>query len=413
MNHDARDSAAPLEEIRGHLASRLRSRDSEIELAIYVRLQEAVPDPIADNDPVYQAGVRAAITAVVAYGLESIERGPGWSGPIPQAAAAQARLAARAGVSLGTVLRRYVAGHGELGEFVMKEAHQSGVSNNGPALHHIRRTQEALLEHLTGAIEHEYNDEQNLIASSPERRREEIVQKLLSGESDPGALAELDYEVHASWHVGVIATGAGAAEVLQRLKEHFGRRLLPVSLGGRVLAWVSGHEMLATAEIERLSTSGRLRSALAVGESGKGIDGLRLTHDQANAALGIALRTPERFARYADDRLLAAVLQNDTLARSLRQKYLTPLRSQRDGGATLRRTLRTYINLECNATSAAEVLNVGRRTVKSRVCVAERLIGCALHECSAELDVALRLEELDGPGATDVAPLASDARNTE
>ena len=80
---------------------------------------------------------------------------------------------------------------------------------------------------------------------------------------------------------------------------------------------------------------------------------------------------------------------------SIRNPDQAPLGSQRDGGVTLRRTLRTYIDLDCNATSAAEILKVGRRAVKSRVCTAEKLIGCPLHECLAELDVALRLGELD------------------
>jgi hypothetical protein len=219
---------------------------------------------------------------------------------------------------------------------------------------------------------------------------------------EPADMAELDYEVYSSWHLGLIATGAGADAFVRTLKAHYGRRqLLVVSVDGIACAWLSGEKRPTTADLERPSIN---KPSLAMGEPGRGIDGWRLTHDQARAALGVALRNPEKFARYADDRLLAAVLENSTLARSLRQKYLMPLRSQRDGGATLRQTLRTYIDLEDNATSAAEVLKVGRRAVKNRVCVAERLIGCPLRECSAELDVALRLEELDCTAVTDDAP---------
>jgi sugar diacid utilization regulator len=246
------------------------------------------------------------------------------------------------------------------------------------------------------------NDETHTRAT--EQRRTETVLKLLSGETvDPADLAELDYEVHASWHLGVIAIGVGAEEFLGRLKAHFGRKLLVVSLDGRVCAWLGGQERLAAADIERLSINSH-KPLLAIGEPGRGIDGLRLTHDQAQEALGVALRKPERFARYADGRVLAATVQNDTLARSLRQKYIIPLRSQRDGGATLRRTLRAYIGLECNATSATEVLKVGRRAVKSRVHTVETLIGCALGECLGELDAALQLEELDRAAAAGDAP---------
>ncbi len=394
-----------LEAVRAAIVERLRSRRQEIEQAIYARIQDAVPDPVGSNKPEYQAGVRAAVSAVVDYCLEGIERGSGWLGPIPPAAAAQARRAARAGVSMGTVLRRYVAGHGQIGEFIAQEAERSGLSSHGPALQHIRRTQETLLEHLTAAIENEYNHELERVARSPEQRRAEIVQGLLSGESvDLAGLAELDYEVHTSWHLGLIATGAEAEVVIRRLKAHYARKLLAVSFDGSVWAWLGGQKRPTATEIECLSTNGHVGLSLAVGEPGWGIDGWRLTHYQAQEALGVALHKPERFARYADGRLLAATVQNDTLARSLREKYLMPLGGQRDGGATLRRTLRTYIDLECNATSASHALKVGRRAVISRVRTVERLIGCHLHECLAELDVALRLEELDHGAATDDAP---------
>jgi hypothetical protein len=393
-----------LEKVRAHLAERLRSRGPEIEQAIYARVQDAVPDPTGSSEPAYQIGVRGAITAVLDYGLESIEQGPDWRGPIPLAAALQARRAARSGVSLGTVMRRYVAGHGELGEFVMSEAELCGVASNGPALHHIRRTQEVVLEHLTAAIEEEYERERERIAHSPEHHRAEIVQKLLGGApADPLKVADLGYDVHAAWHLGMIATGAAAAEVLERLKAHFGRKLLSVSVGGMACAWLSGQKLLTGTDIERMSATGRGRLSLGIGEAGPGIEGWRLTHDQAQAAVGIALRKRERFARYSDDPLLAAALQNDTLARSLRQRYLVPLRSRPDSGSKLRTTLRVYIDLECNATSAAEILRVGRRAVTSRVCTAERLIGRPLRECLAELDLALRMEELDQVGASDDA----------
>jgi hypothetical protein len=405
VNDSGGDDATRVEEIRAGLATRLRPHSSELEQAIYARVQEVVPNPVAGEDGVYQAGLREAIAAIVAYGLESLERGE-WSQPIPAAAAAQARLAARTGVSLGTVLRRYVVGHGVLGEFVMKEAEVCGLSNNGPALHQIRRTQEALLEHVTAAIENEYDQERERLARSPERRRSEIVHEMLSGTADPSDVAELDYDVHASWHVGMIATGTGAYEVLDELKARFGRRVLPVLVDGTVWAWVGGETRPTEADVERASSATQSQPSLGVGEPGFGLDGLRLTHDQARAALGVALRKPQRLARYADHRLLAAALENTTLARSLRQKYLLPLCSQRDGGAMLRHTLRTYIDLDCNASCSAEVLMVGRRAVKNRVRTAETLTGCALHECLAELDVALRLDELEpANGNARVAPV--------
>jgi PucR C-terminal helix-turn-helix domain/GGDEF-like domain len=233
----------------------------------------------------------------------------------------------------------------------------------------------------------------------PEQRRGEIVRRLLAGDSiDAGMLAELDYELHAFWHVGVIAAGEGAKAFSGRLNADFGRRLLPVSHGRTLWAWLGGSRAPAATDVERLSPIGHADLSVAIGEPGRGIDGWRLTHRQAHAALEVALRKPARFARYEDDRLLAAALQNETLARSLMQKYIAPLDRQREG-ETLRRTLRVYLDLESNASSAAHTLSVGRRAVKDRVHKVERLIGCHLHECLAELEVALRLDELDRAAA--------------
>jgi len=399
MAENGRASARSLEKVAG-IIERLEARCSEIEQAIYVRIQDAVPDPISGNDPEYQAGVHAAVTAVVGYSLEGIKHGPERSGPIPAAAVAQARRAARTGVSLGTILRRYVAGHGRLGEFIAEEAEHSGLSS-GPALQHLHRTQETLLEHLTATIEHEYNQE--LSAGFPEQRRAELVWRLLAGEPvDP---AGLDYELHASWHLGVVATGAGAEAALRSLKTGLSRQFLCVPCGEEtVSAWLGGRR-LAVKDIERLfPAKGTADVSLAIGEPGRGIDGWRLTHHQAQAAFGVLLCKSKRLTRYADCRLLAAALQNDTLTRSLKERYLTPLGSQVDGGAKLRRTLRAYINAECNATSAATPLEVGRHAVEKRLRTAEELLGCPLRTCLAELDVALRLEELDEFAAPDDLP---------
>lgn len=399
-------SISEREEVGARIATRLRLRSLEIEHAIYARVQAAVPDSIESSAPEYQAGLREAIGALVDYCLSSIEQGSAVSDSVPPAAVIQGRRAARTGVSLGSVMRRYVAGHTVIGEFVMEEAERGGLSGQGAALHHVRHTQESLLEGLTAAIEREYELERERMAHSPERLRAEIVHRLLGGEQmDPLELTELDYEMHAAWHLAFIASGPGAEEVLSRLKMRFGSRLLGVMLDGRACAWLGGSNRPSAGDIEYLSVSGHSQLSVAIGEPGRGTDGWCLTHDQARAALGIALHHSERFSRY-DDVLLAAVLQNETAVRSLRQRYLTPLRSEKDGGRNLRETLRVYIALDCNATSAGDVLKVGRRAVTSRICKAERLIERSLSGCLAELDVALRMEALERPDDAGNSPVS-------
>lgn len=384
---------ASLADTRGLIVSGLRQRRLEIEQAISARIHVAVPHPASRDDPDYEAGLQDAITAIVGYSLDAMEQGPEWSGTIPQAAVAQARRAVRAGVSLSMVQRRYFAGHREFGEFVTQEIERVGLLNNGAVVHHLRRAQEALLEHMTAAIEHEYIQEQESIGGS---RRSKIAQRLLSGESvEPSELAELDYEIDNYWHLGLIASGKGVEDVVRTLRGRYGCKLLCVSLNSHVCAWLGMQQAPTDKHFSITEHSGL---SLALGEPGRGLDGWRLTYHQARAAFAVALRRPEGVAWYADSRLLAAALQNETLARSLTQKYLVPLSGQSDGGAKLRRTLRTYIDSECNATSAAHGLRIGRHTVESRVHTAERLIAATLRECLPELDVALRMEELNHAG---------------
>jgi hypothetical protein len=263
-------------------------------------------------------------------------------------------------------------------------------------LAHLRRTQDELLDQITAAVDGKHDREHEDAASSPERDRSELVHRLLVGAYvGPAEIGQLGYELDA-WHIGIIATGTKAARTLRDLKASLGRELLLIERGGSVWAWLGGARQSKTADLKRaLSRSVEADGSLALGEPGLGLDGWRLTHDQAREAHGVAIHMPQRLTWYADIPLLAAALRNDTLARSLKQKYLAPLRSQRDGGMALRKTLRAYIDADCSPTSAESAAGVGRHAVAERVRTVERLVGRAVRVCLSELDVALRLEELE------------------
>ncbi len=134
--------------------------------------------------------------------------------------------------------------------------------------------------------------------------------------------------------------------------------------------------------------------SLAIGEPGRGVKGFRLTHRQAQAAQLVALRRPQWLTRYSDVALLAFALRDEALARSLVDIYLSPLDGPRQGSPVLRQTLRAYFAAERNASSAAVALGVARQTVENRLHRVEKKLGRLLPTCLAELEVALRLEEL-------------------
>jgi hypothetical protein len=388
------------------VAMRLRLRHSAIEEVIFTHVRDPVSfGSVGSEDAEYLAGLRATVIAVVDYVLTGIEQGEEWTGPIPSVAVAQARLAARSGVSLDTLILRYIAGHRLLGEFVNDEADRAGYANHGHALRQVRRVQESLLERLTIAIAREYGQERQRMERSQEQCRRELVQKLLAGE--PVDSTKLDYEFDV-WHLGAIATGSGAEKVIRGLANGLGCRLLAVACGeGTVWAWLGGYRKLPISDVERLLSAGGVLSVpLAIGEPQSGIDGWRLTHREAQAALPVALGRPRMLTRCADVPLEAALLGHELLARVLIKSYLAPLDSQKDKGVVLRETLRAYFAKECNAAKAGVALRVDRHTVRRRLRTIEEALGRLIPACRAELEVALRMEELSDatPGNTRTGP---------
>jgi GGDEF-like domain/PucR C-terminal helix-turn-helix domain len=268
------------------------------------------------------------------------------------------------------------------------------------SLGHLRRTQEELFYQLSTAVEHQYGHEPEPAARVPGQRRREVVHKLLiEAYVSREEMDLLGYDLDA-WHLGIIATGGRAARALEELRVRFGCELLLIVHGQRTWAWFGGSRQIKAVDLKRVLSRGGHREApsFAIGEAGLGVDGWRLTHHQAREAHRVAVYEPKRFTWYADSPLLAAALRDETLAGSLEQKYLVPLRSQKDGGVVLRKTLRAYVDAACSATSAASAVGVGRHAVEGRIQTAEQLIGCAIRTCIAELDVALRMEEVDYHG---------------
>ncbi|HWC47817.1 MAG TPA: helix-turn-helix domain-containing protein, partial [Solirubrobacterales bacterium] len=92
-----------------------------------------------------------------------------------------------------------------------------------------------------------------------------------------------------------------------------------------------------------------------------------------------------------DVAVLASLLRDDLGATSLRQLYLEPLESMRDGGKAARETLRAYFATQRNVSSTAAALGVDRRTVTNRLRAVEELFGRPLADFATDLEMALRL----------------------
>lgn len=367
----------------------LRARRAEISRAIFVHVRDAMPERTCAEDAEYITGLRSAIAAMVEFGLMGIEHGDERLEPVPAATIAQTQRAARVGIKLEIVLRRYVAGYALLGDFVMQEAERGGLLGEGDALRHIQRTQALLLDRLIVAVIDEYDREVERAGRSAEQRQAELVLRLLAGGHVDSA--ELGYEL-AGWHTGLIAKGKRATEAVRRLAAALHCELLLVSRSEEtVAACLGGRQRLPANEIERqLPTTWPAEVSVAIGEPGKGIEGLRLTHRQAQAALWVLLRRPQQLMPYVEVCLLAAALQDEVLGRSLVEAYLLPLSVD----PVLCPTLREYIRAGRSASRAATTLGVVRQTVENRLRTAAKILGRELTTCLSELQLALDLEEL-------------------
>jgi hypothetical protein len=387
----------------GVVVRALRVRQGEIEQAVFARVREVVPAPA--DDPQYLDGLRGAVAGAVEYCFVGLERGEGFSAEIPAQAVAQAQRAARRGVSVDAVLRRYIVGNALLCDYIMQEC--DSVELRGLVSgRELLRAQSVQLDRLVIGVTREHVAELQRAGRSREHRLLERVRSLLAGEdADRDSVSgsgrhdlDLDYDLGGE-HLGVIARGAGAERALRGLALELDRRLLSVvPARGTVWAWLGGQRSLQMSAVQRAVGGAALGddAAIATGEPAAGYDGWRLSHRQAQAAMLIAARRPGALTRYGDVSLLATVLKDEVLARTLIEIYVAPLDNARDGGVVLRRTLRAYFETGRNVSSTAAVLSLARSTVVSRLRTVEELLGRTLDSCLAELEVALGVEELGG-----------------
>ena len=370
------------------LVSVLRGRLPELEGAIATRVY-AISDPHEVADPSYLHSLNGAITAALEHALASIELGERRAPGIPPALLAEARLAARAGVALDTVLRRYFAANALFGDFLVEEAERAEVSS--PALRGLLRRQATLFDRLVEAVSEEHVREAKSWPSSTAERRRECVKSLLAGEQVDHS--ELGYDLDAH-HLALMARGEGSPEAMRVLAAKLDRRLLAVCREEEPVwaCWLGGGRPLAAEQaLQALDEISLERVFVTVGEPGEGLSGWRLSHRQAKAALPIAERRGQPILRYADVALLASILRDDLVATSLHQLYLEPLERARDGGEVARQTLRAYFGAERNVSSTAAVLGVDRRTVTNRIRAIEELFGRPLKDFATEMETALRL----------------------
>jgi AcrR family transcriptional regulator len=160
---DTYDPEEASAQIRAGVVERLRARRAEIDEAIFARVSDRWFDRTGSEDPEYVAGMRAAGVAALHYILVGIERSGVSLQPVPVAVLEQARRAARTGVGLDTVLRRYLAGYAVLERFVIQEAEREELERIGSrppsALGDVLQIVSVLIDRLITAVSSAYSKE--------------------------------------------------------------------------------------------------------------------------------------------------------------------------------------------------------------------------------------------------------------
>ncbi len=383
---------------RSELVERLRSRRGELEAAIIARVS-AISEPVR-GAPEYMDGLRTAVAAAIEHGLTALECSEDRPPPVPTALIAQARLAARLEVPLDSVLRRYFAGYTLLLDFVVAEARESSLLG-GTSLQDLLRGQSLIHERVIETVSEEYAREPKPRAESSSQRRAAVVKRLLEGE--PLDTSSLEYEFEGLHHCGFVVRGTSSEDAVRGMVLACeGRRLVVAGEPGTIWGWIGAREPVDPAAlVAAVGEHGDPRLTVTIGEPEVGMAGWRLTHRQARAAMPVALRRRDAVVRYVDVALLCSLIGDELLADSLRSIYLKPLAEERDGGAAARRTLRAYFEAGRNVSSAAAALGANRQTVSKRLRAIDEKLSGALFQRSADLEAALRLDQLTAMGSGD------------
>src|SRR5215218_6284419 len=225
----AHSIAEDFDEVCAELGTRLRARFAELETGL-ATLVDGVSGPRPGVDPAYLEyldSLKANRPAVLEYAVEVIELGERRAPEVPTPVLAAARLAARAGVPLDTVLRRYSAGNAFCTDILVEEAEVARVSAS--ALRRLLHRQATLFDRLLEAVSEAHAEETRRRPATAAEWRHAYIEELLAGRQ-PNGEVELGYDLDGH-HVGLLARGEDAHLAMRELAKRLDRRLLADSRG--------------------------------------------------------------------------------------------------------------------------------------------------------------------------------------
>jgi PucR C-terminal helix-turn-helix domain/GGDEF-like domain len=369
------------------IAAGLAAKRPEIERIANDAIGRVEPPVPVDSQSEYEHGIARAVQGVLDYVLASLAAGSTAVEPVPLVALDQARRAAKAGVGIDTVLRRYAAGDRALRRALAAEL--TGRDRSiGDDVHTLA---EEAVDRVMRDAAAEFDAETTRLSEMADPRLV-MTLGLLHEEI---RVTELDGYVLDRWHIGLVTESAVPKVGLLRLAESLGGQpLLVDSRRGQRWAWIGKSEPMAAARVEAaLMGAFQHRAAFGLGEPRRGLSGWRLTHTEARIAAELPDNGGRPVTRLRDHVLEAAVLGgNRVFAECLLATYVEPLEREASKSVVdLHRTVCAYLRSGQNAKSAAQHLGIDRHTVLRRVRKVEELVGEKVEDCFAQLDTALRI----------------------
>ncbi|NMO15669.1 PucR family transcriptional regulator [Pyxidicoccus fallax] len=261
------------------------------------------------------------------------------------------------------------------------------------------RSISAFIEATVAGISAQMDAERDELTRGTHAERREVVSLLLDGApiQPQNASRRLGYELDQVHRAAVIWSDAaesdlgaleGAADALARAAR-VQRPLSVVASAATLWVWVPGG---AEPDLEQVGLALQQTPSvrMAIGSTGRGVEGFRRSHLDALTTQRMVARlgSERRIVSFDDVRLVSLVTQDAEGADQFVKHTLGELES---ADPELRRALLTFLNEGCNASRTAERLHTHRNTLLRRLSRAEELLPRPLEHQRVQVAVALEV----------------------
>ncbi|MFM8884034.1 MAG: PucR family transcriptional regulator [Solirubrobacterales bacterium] len=393
----SRTSATGVDAALRHLSAELENDVDLLVDRMLNRMRDQVPDFDVESRPELRgaeaASIRANLTGVI-VALGSDRRTPNRP---PTEAVEEAKVTARAGVPLESLIHTYRVGHAVVWEHAIDRLEE--MNFDAAAKHAARAIGSRYLFDYVDAISllvtREYMAERDRVMRTGIQRRVQLVRDVLAGAAV--GTSDLGYDLDAE-HVALIVDGPQADAHLDAIRKATGRSMMTVAVSDDVVwAWLGSRADLSPdfwKSLAELPPPDDTR--VAIGSPSWGAEGFRESHAQAQASHQVASRISQPVVRYSDVALEATLMSDGDAARRFVRHELGLLAGEDERAATHRATLEAYLGTGMNASAASAVLKVSDRTIAYRIRRIEEILGRTVTSRSAELAAALRLRRIYG-----------------